>query len=591
MRRPSLKLDLTNIFRTSISADEMRGALESVRSMMMSGGPKYQMVLPGEIADTLSNLKDRDAEGLFDSVMEVPMRAWKRWVLINPRRVLKYNLNNLSGDLDAVIAGNQRALKKLPQAIKELRAVMLNGKTPSERYREAVERGVFDSGLTVQEIPDIKFLSEFEHLTDRGVGAAFSAPFRNTWSALQRYTQFRENWMRYAAYLDYVERLESGEDMRSIGYGAANRTMVDAVSDHKDRAALLARELVGDYGAISHFGKGLRRKVIPFWSWTEINFKRYWRLIGNGWDQGIGQGFRTTGMVGATLGARTTAYLALRMFLVYGLVQVWNNLVHGDEEDELGAEERARMHLILGRAPNGEVVTLRLQGALSDFLGWFGFNDAVGMISEVEKGRASIGDVLTAMAKAPVNKLASGITPAISAPVEAATGKKIWPDVFEPRQIRDKWRNAAQLFSIEHEYDVIFDRPSRGYGRSIIESVAYSRDPGEAAYNRLRGMAYDWEKRERGSTGGGGYQTPRSNALYEWRQAKKFSDQEAERTALERLRELGVSNQSLRQSLRAAHPLGALSLRDRGAFLKSLTPQEREALDMAFEWYRETYID
>jgi hypothetical protein len=33
------------------------------------------------------------------------LKRWKRWVLINPRRVVKYNLNNLSGDLDAVLAG------------------------------------------------------------------------------------------------------------------------------------------------------------------------------------------------------------------------------------------------------------------------------------------------------------------------------------------------------------------------------------------------------------------------------------------------------------------------------------------------------
>src|SRR3546814_4543363 len=123
-------------------------AFESVLTVMAVGGPKYQMVIPQEMADTLNSFGDTQAEGLFDAMLATPLAMWKRWVLINPRRVLKYNLNNLSGDMDAVIAGNPRALKKLPQAIRELWHVMIKGEEPSVRYREAVERGVFDSGLT-----------------------------------------------------------------------------------------------------------------------------------------------------------------------------------------------------------------------------------------------------------------------------------------------------------------------------------------------------------------------------------------------------------------------------------------------------------
>ncbi|KKL62709.1 hypothetical protein LCGC14_2182490, partial [marine sediment metagenome] len=220
----------------SISADELLGALESVRSLLAVGGPRYQMVLPEEIVDTMDSFDDQDADSIIEAVFSLPVRYWKRWVLINPRRVIKYNLNNLSGDLDAVIAGNPRALKKLPQAIKELRQVMLKGKTPSTRYREAVDRGVFDSGLTIQEIPDINYMSEFENLIDppsplRHPLKFVGSKLMKVWRALQRFTWFRENWLRYAAYLDYVERLEAGESMKSIGYGAAKREMVDAIED------------------------------------------------------------------------------------------------------------------------------------------------------------------------------------------------------------------------------------------------------------------------------------------------------------------------------------------------------------------------
>ncbi len=579
-----------------VSAEELQAALSSVRSLLAVGGPKYQMVLPEELAASLNSLRDEEGDGLFDALVAVPLSWWKRWVLINPRRVLKYNLNNLSGDLDAIIAGNPRVVKKLPQSIRELWQVMIKGETPSDRYREAVERGVFDSGLSVQEIPDINYLNEFEglinppKLTQEPVRFVLS-PLVKVWRTLSKYTQFRENWMRYAAYLDFIERLEAGENMQSIGYGASSREMVDSIKDKKDKAALLARDLVGDYGAISHYGKGIRRKVIPFWSWMEINTKRYWRLGINAWDQGIGQGFRTTGIIGATIGARTSAYLVLRAAAMYAMVQLWNNLFFGDEEDELSAEDRARVHIILGKDDSGQIRMLRFQGALSDYLGWVGFPDAVGVISDIEKGRAEFSELVTTILKAPVNKLMTSITPVISLPVEILSGKTYWPDVFNPRAIQDKWRHVAKLFSVENEYDAIFDRPSRGYGRSITEAVIYSRDVGENAYNQIKGLAYDWERRETGQTGSGTYQTPRSKALHDWRLAQKYGDREAEHKAYLRMEELGVNHESLQSSIRNAHPLGSIPVKSRGAFLQTLTAKERQAVDLAIDWYEATYLD
>jgi len=573
---------------------EVKAAMESVRSMLAVGGPKYQMILPEEVAKSLSSIQDEHADSMFEAIFTIPLGYWKRWVLINPRRWFKYNLNNMSGDLDAVIAGNPKAIKHLPKAIKELYQVMIQGKEPSARYKEAVERGVFDSGLTIQEIPDINYLSEFENLINKPSlkrpGNLAMRPMMKIWRALQKYTWFRENWLRYAAYLDYVERLEAGESMKSIGYGAAHKEMVDAIEDKKDRAALLARELVGDYGAISQFGRGIRRKVAPFYSWMEINTKRYWRLNANAWGQGVGQGFKTSGMMGATLGLRVTAYLYLRMAMVYGMVTLYNNLVWGDEEDELGMEARTRLHLIVGRTEDGKVRTLRIQGALSDFLDWFGIDDAVGMISEMDRGRASMADLIEGVAKAPVNKVASGLTPIIKLPLELVTGQAFWPDVFNPRTIRDRARHAARLFSMEHEYDLLLDRPTRGYGQSWAQAVIYERDPGQTAYNRIKGMAYDWRAREKG-TGGTGYQSERSLALHNWRLAKKLGDRSAERKAFRRMRALGINDQTLRASIRGQHPLGGLSKRDRARFLRTLSRRERVVLQEAIKWYEEIYID
>ena len=51
--------------------------------------------------------------------------------------------------------------------------------------------------------------------------------------------------------------------MERIGYGASIPAMVDAVTESKDKAALLARDLVGDYGDVSVNGRWLRSRLSP----------------------------------------------------------------------------------------------------------------------------------------------------------------------------------------------------------------------------------------------------------------------------------------------------------------------------------------
>ena len=87
-----------------ISKDEMHRALDTIKPQLVVGGDRYTMVIPQEVADTLDEFGDVHAEGIVSKIFAGVQSAWKRWVLINPRRFLKYNLNNQMGDLDAVIA-------------------------------------------------------------------------------------------------------------------------------------------------------------------------------------------------------------------------------------------------------------------------------------------------------------------------------------------------------------------------------------------------------------------------------------------------------------------------------------------------------
>ena len=575
-----------------IDAAEFRATLEKTRNALLVGGDRYQMILPEEVADTLSNLRRVDLEGLYDFLIQAPVRAWKRWVLINPRRFIKYNINNLTGDLDAILAGNPRSLRHVGAAAKELAAVMRGKQRPSERYQEAVARGVFDSGISIQEIPDLHAFAPFERFAQDGrrMDKLAMLPLRKAWNALQGATQWRENIFRYSAYLDYVERLESGEKQASIGYGASIPKMVDAVSDKKDRAALLARDLIGDYGAISHFGGGLRKTIIPFWSWMEINTRRYWRLTSNAYSQGVGKGIATGTLLGAAKGVRASTWMAVRAGMVYGLIQLWNNLFFDDEEDDLDEEQKRQLHIILGRNAAGEVITLRTQGAMSDALSWFGIGATVDAFKEYERGRGTLGEVLAQPFKAPINKIGTALSPALTLPLESATGKKLWPDLFNTRENRDPWRNVLGSFSLDNEYDWAMDKPSRGYIRSWQDAVVYRRDPGEIAYNEARGLAYGWLERVKGQSGSSSFTTPRSEALRDYRTALKFDDPDAADKALDRMIELGVDDKDLSASIKRAAPLGPIAKKDRAQFIDELTDDELDTFTKAEEWYTQTFI-
>lgn len=567
----------------TLTAAEM---LQGIRTGLMMGGKKRELVLPEALADTMDNMRELTEEGVFDKVLAVPLRHWKRWVLINPRRVIKYNLNNLSGDMDAAIAANPHMLSRLPEAIKELWSVM-HGADPSPRYLEAVERGVFDSGLSIQEIPDINALDKYGRLTQtkevKGLKDWAGSIAYKVWNGLQDFTRFRENWMRYAAYLDYADRLAGGENLAEVGWGASNPEMVETLlkSDYRDAAGILAREAIGDYGNVSAYGMQIRNKLIPFYSWLEINTSRYTRLFRNAWGQGIG----STGRVGAVL----TTSLLVRMAFLYGAVQLFNNLFFGDDEDDLDVTERMRLHINLGKDSDGKVRSIKFQGALSDYLAWFGFENAVAAMTEIDKGRASWGDVMTAILKAPINKVVGGVTPVIRTPVELLSGQSFWPDVFNPRPMSDRKREAVRLFSLENEYDWLTGAPTRGYARSWTGAIIYRRDPGEIAYNRIKGLVHDWNRKVKGIEGSSTFQTPRSVALRNYKIALRYGDQAAAKRYRRELAQMGVTWKDLGRSIENAHPLGTIAKKDRIRFLHTLTPKEREMLSKAISWYREVY--
>jgi hypothetical protein len=313
----------------------------------------------------------------------------------------------------------------------------------------------------------------------------------------------------------------------------------------------------------------------------------------NAMEHNIWAGVKSGSLIGASVGIRGGAWLTMRALTLYTAVQLWNNLRHGDDEDDLTLQQRLRLHINLGRSPSGEVVTLRFQGALSDFLDWTGFVETVAAISEVEKGQAKWPDVVSAFVKAPINKFVGGLTPVIKVPFEAMFGYQLWPDAFQPRRIRDKGRYAASLFAMENEYDALFDRPSKGYVSSLSKLAVSTRDPGQQAYQRMVSQAYDYMEKMTGKEGFSSITTPKSKAMYDYRLAKKYGDKDAEEKALEKVIEFSDSKRAARRSIKAyskkSSPLSMMDRKERKEFKKTLTDHELKLLKRAERWHKETF--
>jgi hypothetical protein len=206
---------------------ELERALSQIRPQLVVGGARYTMVIPQELAATLNDFGDKNSHNLFLRAVAGIQGKWKQYILINPRRWFRYNFNNMTGDLDAIIAGKPSSLKKVGQAWSELRTRYQKGGALTDAYKEALDRGVFQAGITRQEVPDI---NQFKGLAASGAQKADAPSDRlavqsvaNLWGALKDSTQFRETLFRYAAYLSTARKSTPARIRRRLATVARTR--------------------------------------------------------------------------------------------------------------------------------------------------------------------------------------------------------------------------------------------------------------------------------------------------------------------------------------------------------------------------------
>jgi len=568
-------------------------------------------VMPKDVVDQLNDVHNEGflgTRGMVGKVVAPVMQLWKRAMLNLPWRSLRYGINNLIGDMEGVIAGCPKVAQGADawkRVFRDLLAYYRKGEASPELDR-AVRAGVLSGGLTqaelkrgFEDLPAYKrFLDLAREQEGKKLGMADAGRLaRRLWRLTmsgETMNEFRESLLRYKSFLYAEEQLAAGKKFGSaeLPWAASLREQFVGLSPEK-QAAKWSRELLIDYGAISAGGQMLRQYLVPFYSWFEGNPKRYKRLVENSVRE-----LKDHWGEDAWKAAKPATRLAASFLLMTGGVAMWNNLMFGgDEEAKKGMPEYAKERGYLLVAPAGEkhdVYYLRVASASRDLLEWAGgIEGNYNTWKQFASGQIGLGDAIGYVPKEAVNKLAGGLGP-ISSGIQVAFGQQLFPNVFEPRPMRNRDVALADLFGLGgiYEWGKDFFTPvpaRRGIDPWLSMLALKHNDSGLGAYQEVRDLRYQFGEQVLNQTWEGGGGTPKSKLAYLLRLARRYKDEKAEDRIVERLGELGVRPGQVRDLLKGGDPLRGLSRANRRAFEDWLTPEQRDKLEMAETYYQETF--
>ncbi|MBQ3376637.1 MAG: hypothetical protein IJG62_00035, partial [Synergistaceae bacterium] len=580
-------------------------------------------VIPKEVADTLKAFGAAKQPASFKKFLRKITKGWKLWQLFSPTQTIKYNLRNVTGDLDAIIAGNPQSLKYVGQATGELINSMFRGKAAEGELEQYLIRGgdlgsetaqYFTTGFTqaffdlakdpnfkvvTKELNGVKSFADFKRLSKR----AFKALNKYSIGGIMKLSSFRENILRYATYLSYLEQMQRNENHMPDNWGASLREEIEAIPNIRDRAYKLSNELLGDYNGISELGMRLRDVAVPFYSWLEVNAKRYYRLLKNGiWDGNNKLDFSKGLLKGLAVQSPMIAYNTAKTLLWINALSIaikaFNEAVNagsGGADDDLPPEVKDRPHLTFGYTSDGRVSYFDRIGALLDIYDWVG-QDSKGMIPfyrdirDIINGNLSVTDFVKQTSSAAFNKAFNSLTPLLKMPLEIATGRTFYPDATHPRIIRDMTSYIAQSFGLSREVNALLGEPGRDYATwenwgSFKDLFRYTSDPKEGAYFYILDKVRYFQEHTLGKTFDGGAITRRGQALRKFKTAVRYKDRANQRRYLRQYYNLGGNRKTLKQSIKSMGPLTGLSKDEKRQFMRSLTPEDRKYLRRAWRYF------
>ena len=581
-----------------------------LRTVMAKGGPFKRIVIPKEVAKTLDNLW-QEKGGMWEQYgLYEPLLKWKQLQLLSPFREVKYNARNVSGDAEAAFVGNPTGFKKTPQALRDIYRYYFKNKQTSPELQDWFDRGGQQQLLQAQEMGDMRSINELKALFPKKAGVATDAAkspvtFTKWWFKKARSrADFRESILRYANYLSYLEQMKG--DRRPKNWGGSIPEEAMALGNVKDRAFKMSNDLLGAYDEISVAGQRIRRDAIPFWSFQEINFRRYKRFAQNAArDNGLASAMGRK-LLGKAL--FKTPYVTYRVG-AFGLkatalsAALWsiNNGLNPEAEEALPDDVKWRPHLTFGTSDEGKAQYFGRLGIMSDLVDWFGPEESEPIVRRWLNGHINLSQAAQEIAQetptAAANKVVQSLTPIWKTPVELFTRQNYFPDFRHPRTIRDRAEHVASTLTARDPYRLLTGKPTRPFasvgdaaGRALKSATIYEIDPGQTAFWSTRDRVHEFEKDVLKKTAAtGGYYNPKGVALYNIRTAVKLGDRDAVQKYRAEykayLRPGEDLNKNIKRSLESLRPLSGLSRADRKRFIMYLDEEGLEKLTAATQYY------
>lgn len=602
------------------------------------------MVIPTEIANTLRKMAKTRHRGMLGQAAKDLTTWWKRSVLFTPTRNLLYNIRNFTGDLDALIAGNPRALRHLGRSVKELTDWYTHhGKDGYEASQDLQDYVRLSGTLGIQSLnlseKDAQAILDFLPIPEKTKsGKTFPKRADKEAARLQRnsvraqelqyaqeqeqepgklkkawgntmwaigkffqfehgFTEWREHLLRYACYLEYKYQMETNKDNngnltgKPSNWGASIEDEVMSISDIKERAFKMSNELLGAYDQVSEVGKQLRDMLIPFYSWMEVNMRRTFRFLKNGFKQGRDYGLKQVQRYALGKAAAVPVYAASAAFSFSKLaaltiaMQMFNRMVFPQADDDLPNDVKYRPHVTVGEI-NGRVYYLDRVGSFGDAVDWFSLDSAWLDAKDFANGQKSIGSWLKQIVQAPFSKVINGLNPAIKMPIELAMGRSMFPNAFNPSTIRDPAEYVARSFGLAWPY-----KAARGIPHSNAQEASkmfiYSQDTDEAAYWQTLDRVRQFQNEVLDKHFDGFASTRRGRILANIKKALRYNDRAAVRRFLKEYNEADGSKQGLKSSMNAMNPLHGLNEKEKKQFMKWISADDRKYLRKAERYFHQ----
>ena len=266
------------------------------------------------------------------------------------------------------------------------------------------------------------------------------------------------------------------------------------------------------------------------------------------------------------------------------MIQAFNRLVNGDDDDELPEDVKYRPHITFGKVGEKIYYFDRI-GALADVADWVTLDSIYLDAKQMASGQMSLGQYMKKVVKAPVSKGINALNPFIKMPFEVATGKTFYPDAFNAGNIRDYGKYFASTLGLTWPYKAITGEPRNDWDE-LTNVLLYSVNPDEVAYWQIRDKVRQFQTRVLGRSFNGFATSPRSEVLRKMKSAMRYNDKQAIQRYMREYKALDGTDRGFKQSMRAMDPLYGLNENDRKRFMRWITEDDRKYLKKAERYYR-----